>query len=157
MMRASTTARDRRRPTSSSTSRSKQYGSLDWRRAAELIEEGYRAAEAMRDQLLPLAVSEAEFEAWRRARQARRRTDAAGAGVHRARGLRPERREAPERAARAARRRAARHRRARDGHRRCVAGLDRYETVTWRMIARRRARLRPARARPRQDLRRRRS
>jgi hypothetical protein len=25
------------------------YGSLDWRRSAELIEEGYRAAEAMRD------------------------------------------------------------------------------------------------------------
>jgi hypothetical protein len=31
----------------------KQYGSLDWRRAAALIDEGYRAAEAMRDQLLP--------------------------------------------------------------------------------------------------------
>ena len=41
----------------------KQYGSLDWRRAAALIDEGYRAAEAMRDQLLPLAVSEAEFDA----------------------------------------------------------------------------------------------
>ena len=35
------------------------YGSLDWRRSAELIEEGYRAAEAMREALLPLAVSEA--------------------------------------------------------------------------------------------------
>jgi NTE family protein len=51
-----------------------KYGSLDWRRAADLIDEGYKAAEAMRDQLLPLAVNEAEFEAWRRARQARRRT-----------------------------------------------------------------------------------
>ncbi len=51
-----------------------QYGSLDWRRAADLIEEGYRAAEAMRERLLPLAVSEADFESWRRARQARRRT-----------------------------------------------------------------------------------
>ena len=40
-----------------------------------LIDEGYRAAEAMRDQLLPLAVSEAEFDAWRRGRQARRLTD----------------------------------------------------------------------------------
>ena len=38
-----------------------QYGSLDWRRAGSLIEEGYRAAEAMRDRLLPLAVSETEF------------------------------------------------------------------------------------------------
>ncbi len=52
-----------------------KYGSLDWRRADELIEEGYRAAEAMRDQLLPLAVSESDFDAWRRARQARRRTE----------------------------------------------------------------------------------
>jgi NTE family protein len=43
----------------------KEYGSLDWRRASDLIEEGYRAAEAMRDQLLPLAVPDADFEAWR--------------------------------------------------------------------------------------------
>lgn len=51
-----------------------KYGSLDWRKAADLIEEGYRAAEAMRDRLLPFAVSAAEFEAWKQARQARRRT-----------------------------------------------------------------------------------
>jgi NTE family protein len=50
------------------------FGSLDWRRAPELVVEGYRAAEAARDALLPLAVSEAEYEAWRRARLARRRT-----------------------------------------------------------------------------------
>jgi len=50
------------------------YGSLDWRRASSLIEEGYRAAEAMRDQLLPLAVTEEQFTAWRATRQARRRT-----------------------------------------------------------------------------------
>ena len=36
----------------------KKYGSLDWRRSADLSREGYDAAEAMRDQLLPLAVSE---------------------------------------------------------------------------------------------------
>ena len=52
-----------------------KYGSLDWRRSAELIEEGYRAAEAARDRLLPLAVSEADFEAWRRTRQQRRLTE----------------------------------------------------------------------------------
>ena len=52
----------------------KQYGSLDWRRSSDLIKEGYAAAEAMREQLLPLAVSEAEYEQWRQARQARRRT-----------------------------------------------------------------------------------
>ncbi len=52
-----------------------KYGSLDWRRARDLIEEGYRAAEALRDQLLPLAVGESEYEAWRHARQGRRRTE----------------------------------------------------------------------------------
>ena len=52
-----------------------EYGSLDWRRAGALIEEGYRAAESMRDQLLPLAISESDYDTWRRARQARRRTD----------------------------------------------------------------------------------
>jgi len=51
------------------------FGSLDWRKAGALIDEGYRAAEAMRDRLLPLAVSEPEFDAWRRARQARRLKD----------------------------------------------------------------------------------
>jgi NTE family protein len=50
------------------------YGSLDWRRASSLIEEGYRAADAMRDQLLPLALTEEKFAAWRAARQSRRRT-----------------------------------------------------------------------------------
>src|SRR5262249_44189738 len=52
-----------------------KYSSLDWRRASDLIGEGYRAAEAMRDQLLPLAVSEADFDAWRQARQDRRRRE----------------------------------------------------------------------------------
>jgi NTE family protein len=52
-----------------------RYGSLDWRRAPELIEEGYKAAEALRDQLLPLALSEADYKAWQQARQGRRRTE----------------------------------------------------------------------------------
>ncbi|MCC6165506.1 MAG: patatin-like phospholipase family protein [Acidobacteria bacterium] len=51
-----------------------RYGSLDWRRADELVEEGYKAAEAMREQLLPLAVSEAQYDVWRRGRQDRRRS-----------------------------------------------------------------------------------
>jgi NTE family protein len=50
------------------------YGSLDWRRSADLIEEGYRAAESMKDRLLPLAVSEAEYARWVQDRAARRRT-----------------------------------------------------------------------------------
>jgi len=52
----------------------KEYGSLDWRRASDLIAEGYKTAESMRDQLLPLSVDEATFNAWRSARQARRKT-----------------------------------------------------------------------------------
>jgi len=50
------------------------YGSLDWRRSRELVAEGYKAAEVMRDRLLPLAVSEAEYAQWKAARQARRKT-----------------------------------------------------------------------------------
>jgi len=49
------------------------YGSLDWRRSAELIAEGYDAAEARRDELLVLALGEAEYAAWQAARQGRRR------------------------------------------------------------------------------------
>ncbi len=39
-----------------------KYGSLDWRRGEELNREGYNAAEAMRDQLLPFAVSQEEYD-----------------------------------------------------------------------------------------------
>ena len=50
------------------------YGSLDWRRYRALIDEGYKAAEAMRDRLLPLAVDDAAWQAWVSARAARRKT-----------------------------------------------------------------------------------
>ena len=49
------------------------YDSLDWRRSAELAVEGYRAAEAMKDKLLPLAVSNSEWASYQEQRQARRR------------------------------------------------------------------------------------
>jgi len=52
----------------------KAYGFLDWRRHRELIAEGHKAAEAMKDDLLPLAVDEAAWRAWLDARAARRRT-----------------------------------------------------------------------------------
>ena len=109
-----------------------EYGSLDWRRAPALIEEGYRAAEAMRDQLLPLAVSEAEFDAWRRARQARRLKtlppaafiELEGFGTNDTKRLNVL---------------LARHVGvpldivALEADLALVTGLDRYETVTWRM------------------------
>lgn len=50
------------------------YGSLDWRRAKDLIREGYAAAESMRDKLLPLAVDETAFRQWQDARAAARKT-----------------------------------------------------------------------------------
>lgn len=51
------------------------YGSMDFRRGADLIKEGYAAAEAMRDRLLPLAVDEAAWQEWHeRRRRARRLT-----------------------------------------------------------------------------------
>jgi NTE family protein len=50
------------------------YGSLAWRQSEALIEEGYRAAEAMKDTLLRYAVSEAEWQEWRQRRTAARKT-----------------------------------------------------------------------------------
>ena len=111
-----------------------EYGSLDWRRAPELIKEGYRAAEAMRDQLLPLAVSEAEFEAWRRVRQGRRLKDLPAPAFIDSDGFvasdtkrlntllapyvgKPLDMDAFE------------------ADIAVVAGLDRYETVTWRLVS----------------------
>jgi NTE family protein len=110
-----------------------KYGSLDWRRAADLMDEGYRAAEAMRDQLLPLAASEADFDAWRRARQGRRRTELPqpsfleleGFGASDAKRLNTllSRHVGVPLDIAAVEKDTA-----------IVAGLDRYETVTWRMI-----------------------
>ncbi|HEY6362831.1 MAG TPA: patatin-like phospholipase family protein [Vicinamibacterales bacterium] len=50
------------------------FGSLDWRRSAELADEGYRAAEAIKDRLLPLALDEAGWVAYQEGRRARRKT-----------------------------------------------------------------------------------
>jgi NTE family protein len=50
------------------------FGSLDWRRANELADEGYRAADAMKDKLLPYAVDEATWTQYIAARESRRRT-----------------------------------------------------------------------------------
>lgn len=110
-----------------------EYGSLDWRRSAELIDEGYRAAESSRDRLLPLAVSEADFEAWRRGREARRRTELpapafvrldgfATADTKRLNVLLARHLSAPLNVS------------AVEQDIAIVAGLDRYQTVTWRLI-----------------------
>lgn len=52
----------------------KGLGSTDWRRSDDLAQRGYAAAEAMKDKLLPLAMSAEDYERFQAARQARRRT-----------------------------------------------------------------------------------
>ena len=52
----------------------KEFGSLDWRRSAELIDEGYKAADALRDRLLPMALDDSAYAEWKAERQRRRRT-----------------------------------------------------------------------------------
>jgi NTE family protein len=110
----------------------KEYGSLDWRRAADLIEAGYRAAEDQREQLLPLAVDESTFAAWRADRQTRRRATIPpparvtlqGFGENDSRRLEAllsRHVDAPLDVA------------ALEADVAIVAGLDRYETVTWRL------------------------
>jgi NTE family protein len=51
------------------------FGSLDWRRGADLIERGYQSAEKMRAELIKYQVSEADYQAWQAQRASRvRRT-----------------------------------------------------------------------------------
>jgi NTE family protein len=51
----------------------KEFGSLDWRRSAELEAEGYRAAAAMSAELLQFALDEPQWAAYLDARRARRK------------------------------------------------------------------------------------
>ena len=87
----------------------------------------------MRAQLLPLAVSEAEFEEWRRGRQARRRTELPPPAFIEADGFATSDTKRLDTLL-------ARHVGvpldidALEADLAVVAGLDRYETVTWRMI-----------------------
>jgi NTE family protein len=53
----------------------KGFGSLDWRRSADLEEAGYRAAEAMKAELLKLAVDESAWNAYLADRESRRRQE----------------------------------------------------------------------------------
>jgi len=52
----------------------KGFGSLDWRRADDLIARGYQAAEAHRETLLKYRLEDAAWQAWTAARASRRRT-----------------------------------------------------------------------------------
>jgi NTE family protein len=52
----------------------KSYSSLAWRKSDALIEEGYKAAEAIKEQLLPHALADADWQAWVSRRAAARKT-----------------------------------------------------------------------------------
>ena len=109
-----------------------EYGSLDWRRRRA----DRRGLPCGRGNARPIAAARRERSGVRGVA-----SQPPGAPADRVpppafiehRRLRPRAMRAFEGAARSARRHAAGHRRRRGGHRR-VAGLDRYETVTWRMI-----------------------
>jgi NTE family protein len=109
------------------------FGSLDWRRADELIEQGYRAAEAMRAELLPFAVGEAEFLAWQDARRKRRQSGLpapaftelkgfSGSDASRLTTLLARHQGAPLDIS------------AVEADLAIVSGLDRYQTVTWQLV-----------------------
>jgi NTE family protein len=106
------------------------YGSLDWRRSEELSDEGYRAAEALKEQLLPLALGEAEYARWQQERQDRRRrtlptpafveTEGFAAGdTRRMRALLEQHVGVPIAVEDLEKDMAA------------MSGLDRYDTITW--------------------------
>ena len=109
------------------------FGSLDWRRGAELADEGYRAADGMKDRLLPFAIDEAEWTAYVQRRQARRRTTwpspqfVAVAGAAPSDQARIEAAVAPFVGA------AALDVGALETRLEAFAGLDRYETIGWRL------------------------
>ena len=109
------------------------FGSLDWRRSKELIAEGYKAAEAMRDRLLPLAVSADEYLKWQTARNSRRRSTLPAPAFSRLEGFS----SSDERLLTDL---LARHIGAEfdaasfQADIAVLSGLDRYETVTWRFV-----------------------
>jgi NTE family protein len=51
------------------------FGSLDWRRSSELAAGGYQAAEAVKEKLLPLALDEQNWAAYVEQRRTRRRSE----------------------------------------------------------------------------------
>jgi NTE family protein len=109
------------------------FSSLAWRRTDELIAAGYNAAAAMRDQLLPLAVSADEYAKWQAGRRARRRTTLPAPAFSRLEGFSPS----DERHLREL---LLRHIgvdfnvETFEADVAVLGGLDRYETITWRFM-----------------------
>jgi len=109
-----------------------KFGSLDWRKSRELADAGYRAAEAMKERLLPLAVSDAEWAAYQERRRARRKTALPAPEFITVTGTAPSDQAQIEKAL------SARVGQPLDVPRleadlEALTGLDRYETVGWRL------------------------
>jgi NTE family protein len=111
------------------------FASLDWRRSAALAADGYQGAEAMKDRLLPLAVGEAEWNAYLERRQTRRRTTLPSPEFLTISGAVPSDQARMEEVLR---RRVGQPLdvAALEDDLRTLAGLDRYETVGWRLVER---------------------
>jgi NTE family protein len=108
------------------------FGSLDWRRADELIGRGYQAAEKHRDELLKLQVSDAEWAAWLASRAERRRTALPTPSFITTAGF-------SKNDATFVERQLARHldvpldMRVLESDLTALSGLDRYQSIDWRM------------------------
>jgi NTE family protein len=108
------------------------FGSLDWRRSDALADEGYRAAEALKERLLALAVDEAEWAAYQESRRARRKTALPAPAFITVAGTVPSDQAQVERAL-AARVGQPLDVDALETDLEGLTGLDRYETVGWRI------------------------
>ena len=109
------------------------FGSLDWRRNEALALDGYQAAEAMRDKLMPLALDEKGWAAYQAARQSRRRPQLATPQFLSIVGAVPSDQRRIEEALRT-------HVgqpldiAALESELAILSGLDRYETIEWQLV-----------------------
>jgi NTE family protein len=110
------------------------FGSLDWRRNAELAEEGYRAAEALKEKLLPLAVSGAEWAAFLERRRARRKSTWPAPQFVSVAGATPSDQARIEAAVAPLVGKSTLDVGALETQLEAFAGLDRYETVAWQLV-----------------------
>jgi len=109
------------------------FGSLDWRRADDLIARGYAAAEGRRDELLKYRVGDDEWRAWLTARETRRLTQLPPPAFLTTAGVQPH-------DAAAVRRVVEPHLNesldipALERDLTSLSGLDRYEAIGWRLV-----------------------
>ena len=109
------------------------FGSLDWRRADDLIARGYAAAEGRRDELMKYRVGDDEWRAWLTARETRRLTQLPPPAFLTTAGVQPH-------DAAAVRRVVEPHLNesldipALERDLTSLSGLDRYEAIGWRLI-----------------------